>query len=84
MDMQFVQGIDGTDKEQAITKVIINLARDLGLKVVAEGVETARQMTFLSRRMCDEVQGYYYFRPLPEEEVEKVLRLQDNDSTISQ
>lgn len=80
MDMQFVQGIDGTEKEQAITKVIINLARDLGLKVVAEGVETARQMTFLSRRMCDEVQGFYYFRPLPEEEVEKVLRLQDNDT----
>ncbi|NLT97817.1 MAG: EAL domain-containing protein, partial [Christensenellaceae bacterium] len=74
MDMQFVRGIDESEKDQAITKVIINLAKSLGLKVIAEGVETESQMNFLYHRMCDEVQGYYYYKPMPAEEAEQVLR----------
>jgi len=74
MDMQYVRGIDESEKDQAITKVIINLAKSLGLKVIAEGVETETQMNFLYQRMCDEVQGYYYYRPMPAEEAEQVLR----------
>lgn len=73
IDMQFVQGIEGNEKDQAITKVIINLAKNLGLEVLAEGVETAPQLEFLNQRMCDEVQGYYYYRPMPAEEIEKLL-----------
>ncbi len=74
MDMQFVHGIEGNDKDKAITKVIINLAKNLGIKVIAEGVETETQLNFLYQRMCDEVQGFYYFRPMPAEQVEAVLK----------
>ncbi|MEL7609269.1 MAG: EAL domain-containing protein [Bacillota bacterium] len=74
MDMQFVRDIEGTDKDKAIAKIIINLAKSLDLRVVAEGVETETQLNFLSERMCDEVQGYFYFRPMPAEELEKILR----------
>ncbi len=74
MDMIFTQGIEGSAKDRAIAKVIINLAKSLGLKVVAEGVETALQLDFLHQRMCDEVQGYYYFRPMPDYEVEALLK----------
>jgi len=74
MDMQFVRGIEESEKDKAITKVIINLAKNLGLKVIAEGVETEKQLDFLYRKRCDEVQGFYYFRPMPAESVEMALR----------
>ena len=74
MDMQFVHGINSSDKDRAITKVIISLAQNLGLKVIAEGVETEQQLEFLSQRMCDEVQGFYYYQPMPAQEVEPILR----------
>ena len=74
IDMQFVQGIDGSEKDQAITKIIINLAQSLGLEVIAEGVETETQLTFLGQKMCDDVQGYYYYKPMPAEDVEALLR----------
>jgi diguanylate cyclase (GGDEF)-like protein len=74
IDMQFVQGIEGSEKDQAITKVIINLAKSLGLEVLAEGVETAPQLEFLNQKMCDDVQGYYYYKPMPAEEMEALLR----------
>ena len=64
IDMQFIHGIEGSPKDQAITKIIINLAKSLELDVIAEGVETKRQMEFLNQRMCDEAQGYYYYKPI--------------------
>lgn len=73
MDMQFVQGIEKNEKDKAISKVIINLAKSLNLKVIAEGVETKPQLDFLKQRMCDEVQGYYYYRPLPAIEIDGIL-----------
>jgi diguanylate cyclase (GGDEF)-like protein len=73
MDMQFVRGLEENEKDQAITKVIINLAKSMNLKVIAEGVETKGQLDFLSQRLCDEVQGYYFYKPMPAEEIEKVL-----------
>lgn len=73
IDMQFIQGIEGDEKDQAIAKVIINLAKSMNLKVIAEGVETNTQLNFLSQRMCDEVQGFYYYEPMPAEEIEKIL-----------
>lgn len=74
MDIQFVRGIQGTERDQAITKVIISLAKSLHLRLTAEGVETRPELEFLSQRMCDEVQGYYYYRPMPVEDAEQVLR----------
>ena len=74
MDIQFVRGIDKSFKDQAITKVIISLAKNLQLKLVAEGVENKMQLDFLKQRMCDEVQGFYYYKPMPAEEVEMILK----------
>ena len=74
MDIQFVRGIDKSAKDQAIAVVIMNLAKNLEMKLVAEGVESSTQLSFLKSRMCDEVQGYYYYKPMPAAEVEAILR----------
>lgn len=74
IDMQFVRGIEENDKDKAILKAIIQLAGNLGLSVIAEGVETKTQLEFLCESMCDEVQGYYYYRPMPAEDVEAILK----------
>ena len=73
IDMEFIKGIGKNEKDEAITIVIINLAKSLGLNVLAEGVETAVQQEFLYQKMCDYVQGYYYYKPMPADEIEKIL-----------
>ncbi|MDF2614449.1 MAG: putative signal transduction protein containing an domain [Clostridia bacterium] len=73
MDMQFIQGIGLNSKDESIISVIIHLARSLGLKVIAEGVETKVQLDFLTREGCNEVQGYYYYRPMLREEIESSI-----------
>ena len=73
MDMQFVQGISENNKDESITKIIIQLARSLNLKVIAEGVETLQQMDFLTDQECDEVQGFYYYKPMTAEEIKAIL-----------
>jgi EAL domain-containing protein (putative c-di-GMP-specific phosphodiesterase class I) len=74
MDMQFVHEIDKSDKDNAISRIIINLAKNLGLQVIAEGVEKESQADFLSQNGCDEVQGFLYYKPLPAKEVEAILK----------
>lgn len=73
MAMEFVHGITVSDKDEAIAMVIITLANKLGLGVIAEGVETDTQLSFLEKRICDEVQGYYFYKPMPAEDIEKLL-----------
>jgi EAL domain-containing protein (putative c-di-GMP-specific phosphodiesterase class I) len=73
IDIQFIRGIEADEKDREITKVIINLAKSMKLKVIAEGVETKTQLDFLSRWLCDEVQGYYYYKPMPAEEIDQIL-----------
>ncbi len=80
IDMQFVQGIESSEKDQAITKIIINLAKSLGLEVLAEGVETKPQLEFLNQKMCDDVQGYYFYKPMPSENIADLLK---NNKTIN-
>ncbi len=72
IDMQFVQGIESNEKDKAIIMVIINLAKSLGLNVLAEGVETAPQLEFLKQNMCDYIQGYYFYKPMPADEIERI------------
>lgn len=74
IDMQFVQGIESSEKDKAIIQVIINLGKSLGLSVLAEGVETVGQLEFLKQERCDYVQGYYYYKPMPAKEIEEVFR----------
>ena len=73
MAMEFVQSIDKGEKDKSIAMVIINLAKSLGLRVIAEGVETVGQLEFLAKGVCDEVQGYYFHHPMPAEEIEKIM-----------
>ena len=74
MDMQFVRNLNKSEKDKAITKGIVYIAHKLGLKLIAEGVETDSQFEFLDQLKCDEVQGYYFYRPLSPEDMEAVIR----------
>ncbi len=65
IDKAFIDGIENDEKSLKITDSIIYLAKNLGLKTVAEGVESAKQVTWLYENGCDEIQGYYYSKPLP-------------------
>jgi len=74
IDKSFVQDIRANSKEEAIAKTVISLAHKLDLTVVAEGVETKEQLLFLKKEKCDKAQGYLFSKPLPAEEIEKMLR----------
>lgn len=72
LDKSFIDGIGTTDGE-AILRYTINMAKELNMKIVAEGVETKEQYKFLYEYNCDEIQGYYFSRPLSPEEFYKSL-----------
>ncbi|CAH1190667.1 PAS domain S-box-containing protein/diguanylate cyclase (GGDEF) domain-containing protein [Candidatus Nitrotoga sp. BS] len=67
VDQSFVRDVATDDNDAAIVRSIISLGHQFKLQVIAEGVETLEQLDFLRIRGCDEVQGYYYSRPLPTE-----------------
>jgi len=73
IDRAFVRDVTTDSDDATIIVAMINLAHSLGLKVVAEGVETKAQLLFLIEHGCDEMQGYYFSRPLPLEIVSKAL-----------
>jgi diguanylate cyclase (GGDEF)-like protein/PAS domain S-box-containing protein len=76
IDQVFVRNIEHETANTAILKAIIVLGQSLGLKVIAEGVETSYQHAYLKAIGCDELQGYYFSKPLPELEFEALLRSQ--------
>lgn len=75
VDRSFIRDIPSDSGDMKITRAIIAMAHGLRLKVVAEGVETVDQLKFLRAQRCDAVQGYFLYRPLPEDEVADVLKL---------
>lgn len=74
IDQSFVRDLTDDPEDKAIVTAIINLASSLGMHTIAEGVETAGQLAYLRLQGCDEVQGYYFSRPLPVAELEEYLR----------
>ncbi len=73
IDRSFVKDLDRTDDGAAICAAIIAMARELKLKVIAEGVETREQLMCLRRQRCDEAQGYLISRPIPAADLELLL-----------
>jgi EAL domain-containing protein (putative c-di-GMP-specific phosphodiesterase class I) len=65
IDQSFVSNVTSDTDDQAIVKAIIHLATSLGMSTIAEGVETPAQMEYLRAEGCDEMQGYFFSRPLP-------------------
>lgn len=74
VDKSFVRDIDSDPDDAAIVRAIITLGHALSLKVVAEGVETPAHLDYLRLHGCDEVQGYYFSRPVPAAELADLLR----------
>jgi len=74
IDMEFVRGISSeSKKDKAIIKSIIQIAKNLGIKVLAEGVETEEQFIYLRKKKCDEIQGYYFYKPMPVDEIKAII-----------
>lgn len=77
IDMSFIRKIGENPKTKSIVHSIIGMAHKIGIKTVAEGVETEEQVSFLRQSGCDYIQGYYYSKPLPEEEFVEFLEKAD-------
>ncbi len=73
IDQSFVRDINTDEDDANIVKAIIAMGKSLRLKLIAEGVETRNQLTFLQENFCDEAQGYYFSRPVEAKEFAKLL-----------
>jgi diguanylate cyclase (GGDEF)-like protein/PAS domain S-box-containing protein len=74
IDRSFIRDVATNPDDSAITAAIISMAKSLRLKVIAEGVENEAQMSFLRKHRCDEIQGYYFSKPLALDKVADKLR----------
>lgn len=73
MDMVFVRNLETSETDRHLIKLVLDIAKYLNVKVVAEGVETEAQMRFMKENGCDLIQGYYFSKPLPPEEFDKLI-----------
>jgi EAL domain-containing protein (putative c-di-GMP-specific phosphodiesterase class I) len=73
IDRSFIRDIPADTQEKALARAIIGMGRTLSLTVVAEGVETREQAEFLRENACQEVQGFYFNRPMPAAQFEHML-----------
>jgi diguanylate cyclase (GGDEF)-like protein len=74
IDMSFVQGIGINPQQEIVIKIIIDLAKQLSLKVLGEGIETQAQSDFLVKNGCDYGQGYFYSKPCSAQDINKLLK----------
>jgi EAL domain-containing protein (putative c-di-GMP-specific phosphodiesterase class I) len=74
IDQSFVSDLSADPESKAIVRAVISLADSLGMRTIAEGVETEEQLNFLREQGCHEVQGYYYSRPLLPEDFTQFVR----------
>ena len=85
LDMKFIRNIASNQKDYRLVGIMIDIARLLEVPVIAEGVETAEQLELLKAIGCDIIQGYYFSRPVPAEEFEKLIRaeIKEDDHAYS-
>jgi EAL domain-containing protein (putative c-di-GMP-specific phosphodiesterase class I) len=86
IDRAFVTDVERGARDATLAAAIIALGRELGLQVVAEGVETLEQSAFLLRRGCNVQQGYLFSRPLPADAFVRLLQaapMQSNDERVA-
>jgi EAL domain-containing protein (putative c-di-GMP-specific phosphodiesterase class I) len=76
VDRSFIVDVEDNKDSQAIVRTVFSLGESMGLKIVAEGVETAGQLGFLEREGCLFVQGYFFYKPMTVEEVDNLLKAQ--------
>jgi len=74
IDMSFIRDIPNDVNDMAITEAIIAMSHVLGITVIAEGVETMRQLAFLQDRGCDEIQGFLFSRPVPADQITQYFK----------
>jgi EAL domain-containing protein (putative c-di-GMP-specific phosphodiesterase class I) len=74
IDRSFVHDLPNDSEDQAIAQAIISMGKALGMTVIAEGVETVEQETFLRNHACDEMQGFLFSKPLPPRQMADLLR----------
>lgn len=82
IDQSFVRDIEQDPDDKAIVGAIISMANSLGLRTIAEGVETAGQLEFLRARGCNEVQGYYFSQPLAAQAFEDYVQNHANQTAL--
>jgi EAL domain-containing protein (putative c-di-GMP-specific phosphodiesterase class I) len=83
IDQRFVQGLEQNKSDETITQAIVALSHSLGLRVIAEGVETAAQFTFLKNLGCEEAQGYLISHPMEEVDFVNWWTLQSTESQMN-
>lgn len=76
IDRQFIRNITTSDSSAAIVKTIIELGKTLGLRTVAEGVEQKEEWELLKKAGCDEIQGFYFSKPLPVDDIDALFKEQ--------
>jgi EAL domain-containing protein (putative c-di-GMP-specific phosphodiesterase class I)/ActR/RegA family two-component response regulator len=74
IDRAFVRDLVSDRGDAVLVDAILNLAHSLKIDVVAEGVETAEQLAYLARRRCDQIQGYYFSKPLQADQFERLVQ----------
>lgn len=82
IDQSYIQNIDSRRGDDVLIQAIITMAKSLNLEVLAEGVETQRQVDFLMSKKCGEVQGFYFSKPISASECEKLLQNPENLALI--
>ena len=82
LDMGFVRKIEKNEKVRKIIRAVVDMSHSIGIEVVAEGVETKEQLDYLKGISCDYIQGYYFSRPLPEQDFETMLNQADKAEKI--
>ncbi|MEB3332024.1 MAG: bifunctional diguanylate cyclase/phosphodiesterase, partial [Synechococcaceae cyanobacterium] len=83
IDASFVRGLGSSQQDASIVQAIINLAKDLQMETIAEGVEEDFQLEALRRMGCDQIQGYYFARPLPADAFEAYARSRTPAALVS-